>query len=144
MDPVRLTREEILGRLRSGLPQAFTDTGVVAAYLFGSVARAEATKRSDIDLGIVLGSVGPDQRRLLDLMRRVHLATGLEVDLVLLDGSRLRLLRRILRDGVLVYVGDESARVEFESQMRKLSQDFAIHADRLDREMLAATAAGAR
>ena len=43
-----------------------------------------------------------------------------------------------------VYCADEVLRVRFESRARKLAGDFAIHAEWIDREMLAAIARGDR
>ena len=88
-------RADLITRLRAGLPDAFAGTEVFAAYLFGSHARATASDRSDIDLGVALGrSSSLDE--VLDLHRRIHAATGLEVDLVVLDEAPLRLLHRVM------------------------------------------------
>ena len=113
------------------------------AYLFGSHARATASARSDIDLGVALGrSSSLDE--VLDLHRRIHAATALEVDLVVLDEAPLRLLHRVLLKGVNVYSADEVRRVQFECRARKLAGDFAIHAEWMDREMPAAISRGDR
>ena len=136
-------RTDLITRLRAGLPGAFAGTEVFTAYLFGSLARATASARSDIDLGVALGRPS-SLDEVLDLHRRIHAATRLEVDLVVLDEAPLRLLHRVMLKGVNVYCADEVLRVRFESRVRKLAGDFAIHAERIDREMLAAIARGDR
>jgi chromosome condensin MukBEF MukE localization factor len=74
----------------------------------------------------------------------VRRATGIEVDLSVLAGSSFRLVNRVLREGVVVYCGDEPARVRFESVMRRLAGDFALHAEPLDRMLLQAIGEGRR
>jgi uncharacterized protein len=137
-------RDAVADILRRRLPAALTDTNVVAAYLFGSYARGTPTPSSDIDLAVYLGGTPSSLDELLDLARRVRSATGFEIDLAVLEDARLRLVHRILRDGVLVYSDDESARVKGEVRLRKLSGDYAIHADFMDRALLEATAHGDR
>jgi len=136
-------RADLITRLRAGLPDALAGTEVFTAYLFGSLARATASARSDIDLGVALGRPS-SLDEVLDLYRRIYAATGLEVDLVVLDEAPLRLLHRVMLEGVNVYCDDEVQRVRFESRIRKVGGDFAIHAEWMDREMLAAIARGDR
>ena len=131
-------------RLRSGVITALRPTPVVLAYLFGSHARGTAAPGSDVDVGVHLGRSGVTVSERLDIVRRIRDSTGVETDVVVLDDAPLRLIERVLRDGRLLYSADEVARVTYESTMRKLCADFAIHADRLDRELIRATAEGRR
>lgn len=114
------------------------------SYLFGSHARGGAGTRSDVDVAVHLGDAPSDLDLRLDLVRRISLHTGVETDLVVLDEAPLRLVERVLRDGRLLYSADEAARVGYEATMRRVCADFAIHADRLDRLLLDATARGHR
>lgn len=73
-------------------------TGVRLAILFGSVARDEASRGSDVDLAVLapaaqLGAIGA----------RISEVTGREVDVVLLDDPTIPLLRELIRDGIVVY-----------------------------------------
>lgn len=131
-------------RLRAGAMAAFEGTPVRFGYLFGSQARGDAGARSDVDVAVHLGGSPADLGVRLDLVRRLARATGVEAEVVVLDEAPLRLVERVLRDGRLVYSADEPARVTYESTMRRVCADFAIHADRLDRALIAATAQGRR
>ena len=62
----------------------------------------------------------------------------------MLDEAPWRLVEQVLKDGRLIHSVDEPARVAYESTMRRVCADFAIHADRLDRALIEATAQGRR
>ena len=102
--------------------------GLVAAYLFGSVARGQERADSDVDIGIVLGR--PFRPSLEDLDRLAGMQQELadllsrEVDLVPLDSASPDLRHNVLVDQVLLYDGDHDARVEFEIRTRN---DYADH-----------------
>ncbi len=129
--------------LRDRLPMAFADMPVLVAYLFGSHARGTSTPLSDVDLAVHLGQQ-PSLDLVLGLARRVQDTTGVEADLTMLDEAPLRLVHRVLRDGVVVYSADEPARVRFETTMRPICADFEIFAEPLDRLLLRLTAQGRR
>lgn len=61
-----------------------------------------------------------------------------------LDGAPVRFLGRVLRDRVVVYSKDEPARVEFASRVGRMADDVEVWAAPMDRELLAAIAAGRR
>ncbi len=63
---------------------------------------------------------------------------------MVLDEVPLRLVERVLREGRLIFSADEPARVAFEATMRTVCEDVAVHADRLDRALISATAEGRR
>jgi predicted nucleotidyltransferase len=93
---------------------------VVAAYLFGSVARAAARAGSDVDVGILLASDPPptlDALR-LDLEGELERVLEMPVQLVVLNRAPCDLVHRVLRDGVLVLDRDPSARIRFEVRVR--------------------------
>lgn len=95
---------------------------VVAAYLFGSVARGTAGPRSDVDIGILLASGQPQELGAIGAVTSMHdeLEGVLrrEVDLVVLNGAAPDLVHRVLRDGLLLYERDHDRRIEFEVQAR--------------------------
>ncbi|MEO6594185.1 MAG: nucleotidyltransferase domain-containing protein [Planctomycetota bacterium] len=95
---------------------------VVAAYLFGSVARGDHGTASDVDVGVVLAAgaprdlagieaIGDLHADLEDLLRR-------EVDCVVLNDASPDLLHRVLRDGLLVHESDHRRRILFEVKAR--------------------------
>lgn len=94
---------------------------VVAAWLFGSLARDEAGPGSDVDVGILChrrGS-GPVDLEFVERLRgQIEDVLRREVDLVVLDDAPADLVYRVLRDGVLLAERDPRARVEFQLAAR--------------------------
>lgn len=103
-------------------------TDVVAAYLFGSMAREEVNAHSDVDVAVLLAAGEPtlpaDYDALFamqdDLEERLHR----RVDVVAMNGAPLDLLHRVLRDGILVHDQDPLRRAEFELATRTQYMDF--------------------
>ena len=94
--------------------------GIAAAYLFGSVARGTASATSDGDIAVLFTAEPP---RTLDawpeaLSDELARVMGRPADLVLLNRASPDLAIRVLRDGVLVFEGDRSARVRWEVRTR--------------------------
>lgn len=118
---------------------AIDDLPVVAAYVFGSTARAERAAR-DLDVAVVPSSVA-DVGPLLDTVAR-RLADLGPVDVVDLRAAPLRLAGRVLTDGRLAASLDDVERVRFEATTRSLVLDFAPFAEAADRAYLAAVAEG--
>ncbi len=100
---------------------------LVAAYVFGSVARGTAGARSDIDLAVLLkaepvpGLAGLGFDIAFDLEPKLKRP----VDIVVLNRASPDLTHRVLRDGVLVLESDRRARVEFEVRSRAQYFDLA-------------------
>lgn len=92
---------------------------LVAAYLFGSRARGDATAHSDLDIAVWL-----DQRPTtlltypFEVPGELERALGVQVDLVVLNGAPSDLVHRVLRDGDLLVERDRSARIRFEVRSR--------------------------
>ncbi len=93
---------------------------VVAAYLFGSVARDETRADSDIDIAVLLAT---SPAKTID-----HPSVGLSVELearfgrpvqvVVLNDAPPDLVHRVLRDGRLLVDHDPSRRIRFEVKLR--------------------------
>ena len=116
------SRDEIESRLRSLLtPHA----DVVAAYLFGSVARGTARPTSDVDVAVLLAADPPHTLDGLQfgLEGELERALGLPVQLVVLNRAPSDLVHRVLRDGVLLLDRDPGARIRFEVRARNLYFD---------------------
>jgi len=97
------------------LEQYFTerpDLGVASVYLFGSHAEGRAHRESDVDVGILLlWERHPTQDDRFDM--RVQLGSELiavlhhnEVDVVILNDAPPLLGRKIIYDGIRVFLGD--------------------------------------
>jgi len=137
---------DVISRLRAAAAEVFTDQSVQFAYLFGSQARGQARPDSDVDVAV---HFSPDVASSEYLARSTTLSgrladragAGPINGLVVLNDAPLRLVGRVLRDRVVLYSSDETARVDYEVRMSKQAMDFEIHAAPLDRALLAAMAA---
>ncbi len=91
-----------------------------AVYLFGSMARGEASADSDVDVAVLCGKpVDPGLAGLkLALAGDLEERLGRRVDLVVLDHQPPDLVHRVLRDGLLVIENNRSARIRFEVKAR--------------------------
>lgn len=103
-----------------------TQPDVVAAYLFGSVAKGDATPHSDIDVALLLADAH-DSVALL--YRQLQLMTDLEpyanrkIDVVILNNASSVLQFQVLRYGRRLYEKDRAARIEFEVRAGKIYAD---------------------
>jgi uncharacterized protein len=113
-----LDRDRIEARLREYFETHAA--GVVAVYLFGSVARGTAGERSDVDVGVLLARDPPATLEGLLLRLEASLERTVEapVQLVVLNTAPPDLVHRILRDGRLVVERDRAARIRFEVHAR--------------------------
>ncbi len=107
------TIEALRGRLA-------LEKDVVAAWVFGSVARGDDGPTSDVDVAILTRRTGTHTIDDLWLDLRADLTALLrrEVDLVVLDDAHGELIHRVLRDGIVLVDADRSARIRFEVAAR--------------------------
>jgi uncharacterized protein len=99
--------------------------GVVAVYIFGSIARGNAKPDSDVDVAVLFTSPPPqrlDGPRLV-IEGELERALGRTVDLVVLNDVPVDLRIRVLRDGRLLIDRDRAARIAFEVQTRNEAFD---------------------
>lgn len=94
--------------------------GVVAVYLFGSVARDEATASSDVDVGVLYAAAPPLTYEGLPLVLEGELErlVGRSTQVVVLNHAPADLRARVLRDGILLLDRDPVARIRFEVRTR--------------------------
>ena len=91
---------------------------VLFAYLFGSFARNEFRKDSDVDIAVYV----KDYKKLpLNFERRLSLKIekriGREVDIIVINDKPLSILSEILKHGKVIFSRDERERVRFETFM---------------------------
>lgn len=101
--------------------------GVVAVYLFGSVARGTDRPSSDVDVAVLFEKT-PEARLdgpRLTLEGDLERALGRRVDLVVLNDAPADLRIRVMRDQHLLLDRDRSSRIRFEVQTRNEAFDLA-------------------
>ena len=127
--------EQALRKLFASRP-----AGIVAAYLFGSVARGTAGARSDVDVAVLYEAAPPAtiEGLPLDLENAIHQVVGRPVQVIVLNTAPVSLVHRVLRDGVLVLDRAPSARIRFEIRARNEFFDLQPILARYRRRPLAA------
>jgi uncharacterized protein len=111
---------------------------VIVAYLFGSVARGQETRLSDVDIAVLLDPMTEPEAvldrqitRLTDLEQMARL----EVQLTLLNHAPPLLAYQVIREGVLLHQRSEAERVAFQVKAMKEYFDvqpmLAFHNDAL-------------
>lgn len=116
---------ELVAALRQAL--VAVDEDVVCAYLFGSQARGDAGKASDIDVAVLFcraPSATLDGLH-FDLADTLESSLHRPVDLVILNRAPADLVHRVLRDGILVAENDRASRIRFEVNARNEYFDMA-------------------
>ena len=93
---------------------------IIAAYLFGSVARATMGARSDVDVAVLYATAPPAtlEGLPLDLEGRIEQLVKRQAQVIVLNTAPVSLVHRVLRDGVLLFDRDPSARIRFEVRAR--------------------------
>jgi hypothetical protein len=106
----------------------FAENGdaLVAAYLFGSVARGTSHAGSDVDVAILFAQDPPRTYAALPLRLEGRLTErlGRETEVVVLNRAPVDLVHRVVRDGILVLDRDRAARLAFEVNARREYLDF--------------------
>jgi len=100
---------------------------VVLAYLFGSVARGEADRLSDVDVAVLLDeSLGPEDRvdRQLRLMAALSDFSARETQVVLLNNASPLLAYRVVTEGILLHERSRTERIAFEVKARRVYFDW--------------------
>lgn len=108
---------------------------VIAAYIYGSVARGRQREDSDIDLGLLLrDDFMPNALYPARVAEEIAKDCGLrqEVDVRTLNEMPLTFLHQVLKHGVLVFTRDDLRRVEFETRVYDMYLDYKPHFDQFN------------
>ncbi|MBE9513425.1 MAG: nucleotidyltransferase domain-containing protein [Chloroflexi bacterium] len=99
---------------------------VIAAYLFGSVARDQASHLSDVDIAVLLDpDLGLEEsvERQLQLMVALDDFADREVQVTVLNRASSLLAYQVVRDGILLYERNRLDRIAFEVRAMKIYFD---------------------
>lgn len=97
--------------------------GLLLLYVFGSYARAEAGKLSDLDIAI-LPETGFPSHDLVDIIADLQdLFQEEAIDLVDLREAPLTLIHQVLKKGKCLYARDLATKIEHEVRWEKLYFD---------------------
>lgn len=126
--------------LRAALANLSGELDIIGAYLYGSRARGEAHENSDYDVAIFTGrDPGTEStgRLEMDLCELLEKKSGLRcLDVRILDQAPLMIRGKVLTEGLLLYTGNEVARVRLERETRIRYFEFSSKMKRLDHELL--------
>ena len=120
--------KQLLKTLEEKTASLFGSYDVLCTYLYGSYARGEAIPQSDIDIAVLVRRDYPEHNYLdLELnlsLEMDKLGLGAEAEVRVINRLPLLMRGEILTEGRLIYCGDDSARVEFETATRDEYFDF--------------------
>lgn len=110
---------------------------VVIAYIFGSVARGEENRMSDVDLGVLLDEPLSKQDMFGLELQIIDDIVGLlgsdKIDLTIMNQAPLLLKFNIIKDGY-VLKSDEASRIPFETRIMSRYLDEKFYRQRHMRE----------
>lgn len=114
--------ESVIARVRPVLDE---HPGLVAAYLFGSVARGAATDASDVDVAVLYAEQPPSVLGSPPMKLEGALERELRrrVQVVCLNTAPPDLAIRVLRSGRLIVERDRAARIRHEVNLRNVYWD---------------------
>jgi predicted nucleotidyltransferase len=116
-----------LATLRHTLSDAlFSQSGVLAAYLFGSVARGQANTLSDVDIAALLTPglcAEAILEKQLDLVGILEGIIGRETQVVILNNAPVLLAYQVIREGMILCEQNRQARIAFVVHTMKLYFD---------------------
>lgn len=87
---------------------------VSLAYVFGSIARGEARRTSDLDLAVLFTRM-PSPERIAEMVVAVERTAGRPVDLVVLNSASPLLAHEVVSTGRLLVCRDDGERAAFEA-----------------------------
>jgi predicted nucleotidyltransferase len=125
--------------VKEQLEQIFKRQKVVFAYLFGSQATGTAGSLSDIDIAVYFDDEVAANERFDFRMKVLGELTDLyktdQVDLVVLNDAPPLLAHRILKEGLLIFSGNDKMRLEYEIKAVLKYLDWKPYLDKYTKEV---------
>lgn len=108
---------------------------IMFAYLFGSTARMEDNKKSDIDIAVYLTKDTIQHSPLYPESLSLSLEKKIKrpIDIRVLNNQNLRFLHQVLKDGELLFSKNNTQRVLFETDVYDRYLDFKYFIDQYNR-----------
>lgn len=113
-------RQAEIQQLRAIMSRAATGMPIVSAYLHGSVAQNRDDEHSDVDIALfVLPEISVAQSSKLELDLELALIKHAvhEPDVRVINLAPLEAKARIIQSGILLFSGDEMARLNLEQEI---------------------------
>jgi len=104
---------------------------IACVYLFGSQARQQSKPVSDVDVAVLYKNQVPGgfDRLGIPLAGELEKITKKPVDMIVLNNANVDLVHKVLRDGIIVFESDRSARIQFEVNSRNAYFDLKPYLD---------------
>ena len=119
--------ENILTLLPGAIEYLESNSEVLFAYLFGSLAKAKPQPLSDVDIAVYLNSGSHIvESKLAILGKLIDILQTDEIDLVVLNNADLPLVINILKNKKLIVDKSQFSRHIFESLMMRKYFDFSV------------------
>jgi len=134
---INMERKEVLRKIREIISR-FDDVEI--AYIFGSFLKGD--KFNDIDIAIFLSKeLNPYRRFKFSMEMARELERGMKprlgFDVKILNYSPVEFQHEVLKKGKVVFLRDETKRIEYESKLISTYLDFKGMYEFLDKKFLA-------
>ena len=120
--------EEIKDSLLTRALEIFGNSPVLFAYLYGSYATGLVHPFSDLDIGIYVEEISPNQYLKLELSLALEIdqkmGGGVASEVRIMNALPLVVIGRIITEGILVFSRNDIVRVDFETSVRSAYFDF--------------------
>lgn len=130
-----MERDEIVGEIERAVTDICSEyDNVVAAYLYGSFARADEDAESDVDIGLLFEEY--DIHTLLEIGRRIEDKVNLsrELDVRALNTSDPEFPFRVLKEAEVLYEKDKARRADLEQRIERKYFDMKPYIEEYRRE----------
>lgn len=139
---INTDREALVASLGHCLRRVLEPYAVILAYLYGSAATGRMTPLSDVDIALALNedALSGFPRLRFELTAADDFEQECEVsqvDVRIINDAPLMLRGRVVTDGILLFVRDQSKRIAFETRTRSEYFDFLPTALELRRAFFA-------